>query len=95
MPAFAGMTWIGWGRGVERRRLLSGQMVAVQKPGVLKVFWLLFFKKVTAFFLSLRFAFALLREPMRSGGHDDVVGGFFGEGFGAEDFDEFVAGEVG
>jgi len=32
-------------------RLLRGQTVAAQKPGETKVFWLLFFKKVTAFLL--------------------------------------------
>jgi len=31
-------------------RLLSGHSLAAQKPGEIKVFWLLFFKKVTASF---------------------------------------------
>jgi hypothetical protein len=30
-------------------RLLSGQSLAAQKSWLIKVFWLLFFKKVTAF----------------------------------------------
>jgi hypothetical protein len=32
-------------------RLWSGHTVAAQRPGESEVFWLLFFKKVTAFFL--------------------------------------------
>jgi hypothetical protein len=32
-------------------RLLSGHSLTPQKPGEIKVFWLLFFKKVTAFLL--------------------------------------------
>jgi len=31
---------------------LSGQTVAAQGPGEIKVFWLLFFKKVTSSFLT-------------------------------------------
>jgi len=32
-------------------RLLSGHSLTAQKPGEIKVFWLLFVKKVTAFLL--------------------------------------------
>jgi len=32
-------------------RLLSSDSLTAQKPGEIKVFWLLFFKKVTAFLL--------------------------------------------
>jgi hypothetical protein len=44
-------------------RPLSGHSLAAQGPGESKVFWLLFFKKVTA---SLSFPLAALSQPSRS-----------------------------